>query len=53
VLKSEPQPCRGFKHMNITPAFMKHLPNCPACKGVIAHLNRESDMLMWMRKHRN
>ena len=49
----QPQPCRRFKHMKITPAFMKHLPKCFACEAVIAHLNCESDILVWMHKHRN
>jgi hypothetical protein len=40
------QACRCFKHMNITPAFLKHFPKCSACKAVIAHLNRESDILV-------
>jgi hypothetical protein len=53
MAKSESQPCRRFKHMNITPAFLKHLPKCSACKAVIAHLNRESEMLVWVLKHRN
>src|SRR5580693_5029876 len=50
MTKPEPQPCRRFKHMKITPAFLKHLPRCPACKAVIAHLNRESDILVWMHE---
>jgi hypothetical protein len=37
-MKPEPQPCHRFKHMNITPAFLKHLPTCSACKAVIAYL---------------
>jgi hypothetical protein len=49
----DPQPCRRFKHMNITPAFMKHLPKCAACRAVIAHLNHESDIVMWIHRHRN
>jgi hypothetical protein len=49
----DPQPCRRFKHMNPTPAFMKHLPKCAACKAVIAHLNHESDILTWLHMHRN
>jgi hypothetical protein len=42
-----------FKQMNVTPAFLRHLPKCTACKAVIAHLKRESDMLIWVHKHRN
>jgi hypothetical protein len=35
------------------PAFLKHLPKCSACKAAIAHLDRESNILVWMHKHRN
>jgi hypothetical protein len=43
-MKPEPQPCTRFKHMNITSAFLKHLPQCSACRSVIAHLHRESEV---------
>ena len=49
----EPQPCNRFKHMNITPTFLKHFPQCSVCKAVIAHLKRESDILVWAHQHRN
>jgi len=39
--------------LHITPALLKHLPKFSACKSVIAHLNRESDILIWTYKHRN
>jgi hypothetical protein len=39
--------------LNPTPAFMKHLPKCAGCKAVIAHLNHESYIVMWIHQHRN
>jgi hypothetical protein len=33
MLRPELQPCRRFRHMNITPAFLKHLPKCAACQS--------------------
>jgi hypothetical protein len=53
MAKPEPQPCQKFKHMRITPAFLNHLPKCSKCQSVIAYLERESGMLVWMHKHRN
>ena len=49
----EPKPCKRFKHMRITPAFLKHLPKCSERQAVIAYLERESEILVWMHKHRN
>lgn len=51
--ETQPQPCRRFKHMNITPTFLKHLPKCDHCLAVIAKLNREQDVLQWARENRN
>jgi hypothetical protein len=53
MANSEPQPCKRFKRMRITKAFLQHLPKCSACQAVIVHLNRESNILVWMHKHRN
>jgi hypothetical protein len=49
----EPQPRRRFKHMNITPAFMKHLPKCAKYQAVIAYLEKDSEMRLCAHKHRN
>jgi hypothetical protein len=52
-MSPEPQPSRRFKHMNPTPAFMKHLPTCEKCQAVIAYSERDLEMLVWLREHRN
>jgi hypothetical protein len=39
--------------MLLTKAFVEHSPKCVACKAVIAHLNREAEILIWLHDHRH
>ena len=50
----EPKPCKRFaKRFVWNERFEKHLPECDACKAVLAYLHWESRIDMYVREHRN
>lgn len=53
--RTEPKPCKRFAHHQKawTKAFDKHLPKCKACQAVIAYFIRESEINLYVRRHRN
>jgi len=55
VLKPEPKPCKRFAHNQNawTKAFEKHLPKCEACQALVAYFIRESELNLYVRRHRN
>jgi hypothetical protein len=49
-----PKPCKGYaKRMVWSDRFIKHLPNCPKCRAVLAYLRSDSALRAWLHKHRN
>jgi hypothetical protein len=54
VITAEPKPCARFsKRIPLNEKFLAHLPNCAACKAVILHLERRSQLDLFRHKHRN
>ena len=42
--QARPKPCKRHAKMILNPKFLAHLPDCRACKSVLADLNRESEL---------
>jgi hypothetical protein len=38
--------------MPLNEKFLKHLPSCPECRAVIAYLDWDSGMMLWVHRHR-
>jgi hypothetical protein len=54
VNESEPKPCKRYaKRMLLTAKFIAHMPSCDACKAVVAHLNKESEIKLYSYRNRN
>jgi hypothetical protein len=52
-MEPEPQPCKRFWRMRVTPAFWAHLKNCPKCTAVIRYLERQFEIDRFLWQHRN
>lgn len=50
----EPRPCKQYeKKMLLDAKFIAHVPSCEACQGVVAYLNRESEIKRYVYRTRN
>jgi hypothetical protein len=52
-MEPEPQPCKRFWRMRVTPAFWAHLKNCPKCTAVIRYLELQFEIDRFLWQHRN
>lgn len=52
LIEREPQPCKRFWRMRVTPAFCAHLKNCPKCAAVILALKELSRARQLVRRRR-
>jgi hypothetical protein len=49
-----PRPCKRFsKRPTLNDRFLKHLPNCPACRATIEYFERQSQINEYVYQSRN
>jgi hypothetical protein len=53
MAKPAPKPCKKFPRMPSSAKFFAHLPDCLACQAVIAYLQRDSELRLFLHDSRN
>lgn len=51
--RTRPKPCKRHAKMILNPKFLAHMRSCDACKAVVAYLNKESEIKLYLHRSRN